>query len=310
MANDELNLIWNDNPIEYEDSNVIRTMYGAPEIGPLIFDWREDTYPGYGVAVAGEPIPAPRDVAFTVESRMKETTFPAAYRAAMNESNALASIFSPKHGEVRLVFNRLDVDDTVISRYLRVLSDGAPPWAWKPQGGESEYGVRASARIRTRITGVARFPWFVDTVPCFDATITPTRSVVITNPGDRWVGFTLTVGTTTYDGDTMTLIGTYTLDGISVTSFLTIVFPDGTPEEGTILEFWDPAADMGQPLGARSFLYDGGSSTWRRAVAIPQSSGWLSFPPGVAVTLQMSMSGGTTGTTAANLRVTPIYEGF
>ena len=310
MANEELSLIYNENPIEYEDANVIRTMYGAPEIGPLLYEWREEEFPGYGKAIAGEPIPQPRDVAFTVESRMKETSFPLAYRYAVEEANALGSIFSPKHGEVRLQFDRLDTAGDPVSRYLRMLSDAAPPWAWKPLGGEGEYGVRGSARIRTRVSGVARFPWFVDTVPCFDATLTPSQPVVITNPGDRWVGFMLEVGATSYNGNTMTLTGTYTLDGVAVVATLPILFTDGAPTQGVILEYWDPAAERGNPIGARSWFYDVGDQSWRRAVAIPQSSGWLSFPPGVAVTLQMALSGGNSGTTSVNLRVTPVWEGF
>ncbi|MBK6639621.1 MAG: hypothetical protein IPH08_04185 [Rhodocyclaceae bacterium] len=310
MANEELSLVYNGNPIEYDDPNVTRTMYGAPEIEPITYEWREETFPGYGVAIAGEPVPLPRGVSFTVESRIKEATFPLAYRYAVNESNALSDIFSPKHGEVRLRFDRLDVDDDPISRYLRVLSDYAPPWAWKPQGGEGEFGVRGSARIRTRVSAVARFPWFVDTVPCFDATVTPSQPVIITNPGDRWVGFQMEVGASTYNGNTMTLTTTYTLDGVDVVGILSIIFPDGTPAQGTVLEYWDPAADLGHPIGARSFFFDVGTQSWRRAVAVPQSNGWLSFPPGVPVTLSMGLSGGSSGTTSINLRVTPIYEGF
>lgn len=310
MANEELSLTYNDNPIEYEDDNVIRTMYGAPEIGPLLYEWREEEFPGYGKAIAGEPVPQPRDVAFVVESRIKEASFPLAYRYAVDESNALGSIFSPKHGEVRLQFDRLSVDGDPISRYLRVLSDAAPSWAWKPKGGEGEYGVRGSARIRTRVSGVARFPWFVDTVPCFDAAITPSQPVVITNPGDRWVGFRLEVGASNYDGDTITLTATHTVGGVPTVSTLPIIFTDGAPLEGTVLEYWDPAADLGNPIGARSWYYDTELESYRRAVAVPQSSGWLSFPPGANVTLQMALSGGSSGTTSIGLRVTPIWEGF
>ena len=293
-----ISISWNVTSLATEDANLKREIYGAPAMGPLTADWRTQDFPGHGAMVVGDPIPQPREFSFVVQSTMKT--------GGLNRSNdevaALASLFSPLNGIVKCEFTRKDAAAADVTRYLLALSTGAPGWIYTSRGGEGD-GIRPSGRIRTTVAARCPFPYFIASTAAYDnAAINPTAgNITVPNPGDRWTGWRLEVmAGTTYSGDTLTIT-----DTTDATNEIELVFAAGGLEVGTIMEYWYPAAPLGHPLGARSYLWNGTLGYYQRGLIAVSSGTGLKIPVG-GTDLSIAASGGT-GVVALKFTSHPIY---
>jgi hypothetical protein len=292
----ELELTINGTALDAATSDYTRALYGAPVFTPPTAAGSEVEYPGWGTALTGAMVPQPMQWSFMVEMTSLDSVPLTGQRRQLGLVEDLAKLCDPQLGEVHALFTRKDTTGADVERYLRTQFLARPIFAYSPRGGGE--GVRVAPRSRYTVQCVSRFPFFIANAPSYDQEITNLSNTYdIPNPGSCWTGFRLKVNTgTTYDGDTITIT-----DKDDATNTIAIYFPNGLDGTvGGILEWWYPAAILGDPLGVRSFY------STSRGVMIPTPGGWLDLPAGATTTLNFAVSGGS-GTTKLQFTVTPIY---
>jgi len=292
----ELELTFNGTAIDASTSDYTRKLYGAPIFGGRAAAGADVEYPGFGVALTGAIQPQIMQWSFMVELTSLDASGTTGLRRQFDLAEDLAKLLDPELGEVSALFTRKNASGTDVERYLRTKVLTAPIWNYGPKGGMD--GVRVAAYSRYTIPCESRYPYFIANAASFDDEIDLVTTWEVYNPGHRWTGFRLEVNTgTTYDGDTVTIT-----DDADATNTIDIYFPNGLDGSvGAVLEWWYPAATLGNPLGVRSF--DGTA----RGVAVPTPGAWLNLAADTTTDLNFSVSGGSSGDTKLQFTVVPIY---